>query len=406
MRRAIRPTNNPGTTSALSGPSIIWGILKNRLGRLSHATDFVQKSLSHSLADKDVRSRAYSYNLLGDILHEEGRFEEARVHYQKGLSAYLEISDRKGIAWSFNNLGHEAVLLGDYAGARQMFQEGMAISRDLGDSRAVAWSKGLLGQVGWATGDYPEAFKLYEESLALYLKLGDLRGEALILDLMGNVRLAQKEDKEAELFHQRSYDLLAQEGPNLQNKGWHQYHLGTLAVFREKWKEAKSLFLKALQYFSKNHEPLARVAALIQLGEVACREKDLAKARRHFQQAMEGALDSRLFPFLVDGLIGIAQLLKAEGDERQAISFLLAALNHPTCRQETKDRIVAFSMELQSRFSPQDVEGAIQWAKASRIEDVAKAWIASGKKERRPRKKVSPKRKPVKKAKAKKRKKK
>ena len=389
---------------------IVWslnnlGHIENRLGRHSRAMALVQKSLAHSLADKDMRSRAYSYNLLGDILHDEGRFEEARVHYQNGLSAYLEISDRKGIAWAFDNLGHEAVILGDYAGARQMFQEGMTISKDLGDSRAVAWSKSLLGQVCWSKGEYPEAFQLYEEALVLYQGLGDIRGEALILDLMANVRLAQGEDGEAEMYHQRAYDLLSEEGPNHQNKAWRQYHLGTLCVFRKNWKEAGSFFLKAFHYFVQNQEPLGQVASLIQLGEVACHQMALAEARGHFQKALRLALDSRLFPFLVDGLIGIAQLLKAEGDERQAISFLLVALNHPTCRQETKDRIVAFSMDLQSHFSAQDVEGAIQWAKASRIEDVVAAWISSGKKVRAPHKKVPQKRKAAKKPKTKKRKK-
>jgi predicted ATPase len=387
---------------------IVWslnnlGHIENRLVQLSRATAFVQKSLSYSLADKDMRSRAYSYNLLGDILHDEGRFEEARGHYQKGLSAYLEISDRKGIAWSFNNLGHEAVILGDYAGARQMFHEGISISRDLGDSRAVAWSKRLLGEVCWATGDYPEAFKLYEEALILYQNLGDIRGEALILELIGNVRLAQGEDSEAEMSYHRAYDLLTKEGPHLQNKAWHQYHLGALAVFREQWKEAKALFLKSLGYFEECHEPMGQTAVLIQLGEVACRQKAPTEARRYFQKAMRLALSSRLFPFLVDGLIGIAQLLKDEGDERQAISFLLAALNHSTCRQETKDRIVAFSMDLRSHFSAEDVEGAIQWAKASRIEDVVAAWLSSGKGVRSFNKKSSQKRKVVKKSKLKKR---
>ncbi len=363
---------------------IVWslnnlGHIENRLVHLSRANAFVLKSLAYSTADKDIRSQAYSYNLLGDILHDQGRFEEARIHYQKGLSAYLGISDRKGIAWSFNNLGQEAVMLGDYAGARQMFHEGMAISRDLGDSRAVAWSKSLLGQVDWATGDYPKAFKLYEEALALYQNLGDVRGEALILDLMGNIRLVQNEDREAEIFYGRAYDLLTKEGPNTLNRAWRQYHLGALSVTREHWKEAKGLFLKGLRYFDRCHNLLGQTLSLLKLGEIDCREKDPGEARRHFEKALRLALDSRLFPLLVDGLIGIAQLLKDVGDERQAISFLLAALNHPTCRQETKDRIVAFSMDLKSHFSAEEVEGAIQWAKASRIEDVAAAWLSSGK---------------------------
>jgi hypothetical protein len=89
----------------------------------------------------------------------------------------------------------------------------------------------------------------------------------------------------------------------------------------------------------------------------------------------------------VDGLIVIARLLRAQGDERQAVSYLLVALKHPTCRQETKDRIVAFSLELQSRFSKEEVEGALQWARTSPIEEVVAAWLASEEKGKPSRKK-------------------
>ena len=387
---------------------IVWslnnlGHIENRLGRHSQATKLVQKSLAYSLADKDLRSQAYSHNLLGDILHDVGRFEEARAHYQKGLSAYVEIGDRKGIAWSFHSLGHEAVMFGDYAGARQMFREGMAISSDLGDSRAVAWSKGLLGQVSWATGDYLEALQFYGEALADYQKLGDIRGESLIMDLTGNVQLAQGDDLGAEKSYQRAYSLWAAEGPNVQGMAWHQHHLGTVAVFRENWKEAKDLFRKSLRGFDLRQEPVGQVVSHIRLGDVALRQESMDSARRHFQKAMRIALDCKLVPLMVDGLIGIAQLLRDEGDERQAIGFLLAALNHPTCRQESKDRIVAFSMELQSRFSTQEVEGAVQWAKASRMEEVAAAWLSSRKGVRFNNQKSSRKMKIVKKFKFKKR---
>src|SRR5581483_2903817 len=271
----------------------------------------------------------------------------------------------------------EAEVLGDYPGARQMYQEAMAIFRDLGNSRAVAWAKNLLGFVGWAHGEYTEAFKLYEDGLDLYQKIGDVRGEAWTLDLMGNVRLAQREDQEAEMFYQRAYDLLKDEGADTQNNGWYQYHLGALLAFREKWAEGKNRFLKSLGYFVKGGDPLGQTAALVQLGEMDCALRNFSESKKYFKKALRTALESRLLPFLVDGLIGIAQLLKAEGDERQAISFLLVALNHPTCRRQTKDRIVRFSLELQSHFSSEDVEGAIQWAKASRIEDVVSAWAAS-----------------------------
>lgn len=368
-----RAKDRSGITLALNH----LGHISSRIGDLKGAQDHIRQSLAYSEEDRDQRAMAYSYNLMGDALHELGRFEESRIFYQKGLSAYLESGDRRGMAWSFTNLGRAAEVLGDYDGARQMYKEGMAISRDLGDLRGLAWSANLLGFVDWATGDYAEAQHLFDEGLFLYQEVGDPRGQAWTLDLMGNLKLAQREVQDAENFYLQSYALLGRDGLNAQNKAWHAYHLGTLAVCRRDFKEAQRRFNEGSRNFQRLGDALGRATTLIQLGEIACQQGNLDAGRRSFEEAASIALQSRMIPFLVDLLVGVAQLLKAEGDERQAIGFLMVALSHPTCRRPTKDRVVAFSLELQSHFPPEEVEGAIQWAKAARIEDVVSAWLSS-----------------------------
>jgi tetratricopeptide (TPR) repeat protein len=226
--------------------------------------------------------------------------------------------------------------------------------------------------------------------------MGDSRGEAWTLDLLGNLKLAQREDAEAEDFYRRAFVLLSQEGLSPLSRGWYGYHQGTLWSFRQEAGRAEAEFLEALGHFEKAKDKLGLAATLIQLGEGACLQKNFSSSRRYFQRAVGLCLQARLLPFLADGITGVARLLKAEGDERQAISFLMVALSHPTCRRQTKDRAVAFSLELQSHFPPQEVEGAAQWAKAARLEDVAASWLSAnsalraGKK--RPAKKAKPKR--------------
>jgi hypothetical protein len=94
---------------------------------------------------------------------------------------------------------------------------------------------------------------------------------------------------------------------------------------------------------------------------------------------------------LADALTGVAQLLEVKGDEKKAISILMVALSHPTCRQQTKDRMVSLIMTLQSTFSAEEAQDGFQWAKAVGIEEMAKGWIASGaskpKSEKKPLKK-------------------
>src|SRR5579872_7064683 len=60
------------------------------------------------------------------------------------------------------------------------------------------------------------------------------------------------------------------------------------------------------------------------------------------------------------------------------MGLLMMALNHPTCRQQTKDRAVSLALDLKSKFSADETEGILQWAKASNIEEVAASWLSSG----------------------------
>jgi predicted ATPase len=353
------------------------GHIESVAGNFKAAQKLIRQSLSHSEAMGDQRSMGHSYNLMGDMLHELAKREESKAYYQKGLSAYLESGDRRGMSWSFINLGRAAEGLGDFTGARQMIQEGLAIVRDLRDLRGEAWCDNLLGSIDWATGDYKEAYHYYGEALALYRKVGDKRGEAWTLDMTGNLKLAQREDKEAETFFRQAYDLVTLEGLNRRNKAWHAYHLGALEMVRERPKEAQAFFHESLALFRPIEDGLGQVACLIQLGEAALELQEPGRALGHFREAAALALRFNLIPFLPDLLLGIAKWMKVEGDERQAVSFLMVALAHPTCRRQTKDRAISFSLALQSHFPAEQVEGARQWAKTTRIEDVVSAWLSA-----------------------------
>ena len=365
--------NRPGIAWALNN----LGHISARLGENERAQNLIRQSLANSEADGDYRAMAYSYNLLGDALRDLGRTGESKVYYQKGLQAYLQSGDRRGLAWSFANLGTIASAEGDFIGARQMYQESMAISRDMGDRRALAWSKGLLGVVGWSLGEYQEALHLYEEGLSLYREVEDLRGEAWSLDWIGTLKLAMLQDQEAEKFYLKAYSLVMKEGVNLQNVAWYYFHLGTVSLFRRNFPEAKERMNKALKRFEKLNEKTGQLATLTHLGEIACAQKDFAQSEKYFQRAVRKALEVSAAPLLVDVMAGLAGLLQGQGEERQAITFLMMALNHPTCRQQTKDRVVPFAMHLKSKFTEEEVENTIQWCKGSSMKEAAYAWLAS-----------------------------
>ncbi|HET9869190.1 MAG TPA: tetratricopeptide repeat protein, partial [bacterium] len=280
------------------------------------------------------------------------------------------------VAWSFTNLGRVIEASGDFNGAKQMFREGMALDKEFGDRRALAWASLLMGQTCWALGDYEEAERHYREGERLYRESGDPRGSAWGLDLLGNLQVAQRRYEEAGKFYERAMVILRKEGLNVQNRGWHAYHQGALRFFQGDYAGADKWLRQGLAAFRSVADPLGQATCLTHLGESALERGRLREAEGCFARALELALPIRLMPHVADLLVAVAKLLKSRGDERSALVFLVAALSHPTCRRQTKDKIVLFTTKLESRFTTDEVQDAVQQAKASRLEDLAQAWLS------------------------------
>ncbi|MGH7739569.1 MAG: tetratricopeptide repeat protein, partial [bacterium] len=364
--------DKPGTAWALNN----LGNRSRRLGDLPAALKFCRGALHYYETAQDPQGTGWSHNLIGDILYELGEYEEARRHYQRGLTVYVESGDRKGVAWSFTNLGRVIEATGDFNGAKQMFREGMTLDKEFGDRRALAWVSLLMGETCWALGDYEEAERHYEQGGRLYQETSDPRGLAWSLDLRGNLAVATRDFEKADRLYEQSLQILKKEGLQPLNQGWYHYHKGAVDFFRGHYGPAQRWFQKSMGFFSKIEDPWGQVACLTHLGETTLERKRLTEAEKYLEKALGLALSIRLIPHVVDLMVCLAKLLKARNDERSALIFLVAALSHPTCRRQTKDKIVLFATQLEAQFSTDEVQDAVQQAKASPIEQLAQAWLS------------------------------
>ena len=147
--------------------------------------------------------------------------------------------------------------------------------------------------------------------------------------------------------------------------------------YREKIWPALEHFTKALAYFKRLKDTLGLVSTHIHLGEIACEQKQLDKAQKHFQTALQLVLSTQCRPLLTDALGGVARLMKARGEGRKAIGLLMVALSHPTCRKETKDHMVSMGQSLEANFSAKEKENGFLWAKDFTLEEMATSWLKS-----------------------------
>ncbi|SRR5579871_6570845 len=337
----------------------------------------VQPTRRSPQAKELLSKKSYFLHQQGDQFFKESRFKKAKESYQKSLDYYKAEGDSKGTGLTLTRMGRAKEILGEYSGARRDYEESLALFQNLNDLPGIARSKAHLGNIGWATGDYQEASKLLQDALNFYHAAQDVVGQAWVQDLMGNLRLAMREAEAAELHYRTAHSLVESLGKNLQSEAWNFFHLATVDFFREKWEGAKEGFSESLQCFVRLKDELGQAAALIHLGEISSTQKKLSESEDYLRRGVELVLKSECRPILADALTGVAQLLKAKDDERKAVSLLMVTLSHPTCRQQTKDRMVALSMALQSSFTSTEAHAGFEWAKSVSLEEMAAGWVHS-----------------------------
>lgn len=299
----------------------------------------------------------------------------ARTSLDQALLIYSQASDHAGLSPCLLKLGRSLELLGEYDKAQETYQGSLDLYLRLNDPKGIARAKSFLGDVAWAKGDYTAASKLLEEALLAFRQAGDKPGQAWVSDMMGNLCLAQGKHHEAEKFHRSAYAMALEVGDSPEGRAWNDYHLAAVELFRGQREVARAGFLKALQVFNELGDVLGEVAVCTHLGEIACDMRNPAEAQRHILQAIRLVLPTQCKPLLADALTSLVRLLKARGEESKAVGILMVVLSHPTCRQQTKDRMVSLSKALEANFSVKELEGGFAWAKEFTIEEMAQAWL-------------------------------
>jgi len=299
----------------------------------------------------------------------------ARDSFEKALTAYRKISDSAGTAGCLLKLGRVLELLGEYDRAQETYQESLNLYIQLNDQLNTARGKAFLGNVAWAKGDYANAWKFFHEAHLYFKEAEDEQSLAWVNALMGNLYLAEGKNTEAENCYREAFVLVQRTGESQDGDAWNNYHLAALELFRYHIAAAREKFLSALKIFIRLKDVLGQVSTLVHLSEIAGEQKKWSDAEKYIIQALKLVIPTQCKPLLADTMTGLARVLKGQGEEQKAIGILMFVLSHPTCRQQTKDRMVFLLKTWKAHFSEQGNESGFKWAKDFTIEEMAAAWL-------------------------------
>ncbi len=285
------------------------------------------------------------------------QLSDARRYLQESLAIGREIGDRWTVGLCLFQMGQVAQGAGATREAKQYFLQSEEVFRELGDRCAEQMSLDYAGYVARELGEYEEARRCHLESLRISREEGDRLGTAGSLNNLGLVAYDVGDHDEAERFLQEGLAIREAVG-NKWAISISLMHLGDVALARGHHREACRRYKESLKIGQGDLS--LRSEAVKRLGELSLAEGDLQQARQHFRETLEPAMRGQLasVPWVLETLVGIAQLVASMGKHQESAAWLTFILDHDASGAETRKRAQRLLKEMASRLPPQSMAEA------------------------------------------------
>ncbi len=232
----------PGQAYAINGLAVV----SQHRGDMRTAEALYRRAGRLAADSDEFRLSGMVEQNLGVFSNIRGDLDSALIHYRKSLRAFEQAKDRQGICWVLNNLGMLQTDLGRLGEAESTLERGLANARERGDltmegllelNRTEALTRGRK---------WKAAREACRRALAIAVERGDdlRRGEALKLQ-----------------------GVIARETGGL--------------------RKAIGLLEQALALASSSEDALLVAEILTEVGEAWRQKGDAARARAHWETALE-----------------------------------------------------------------------------------------------------------------------
>lgn len=209
-----------------------------------------------------------------------GQLKKGISLLKTSLAVFRRHECRADMAFALRHLGFVVYHDGRYEEAEELLREGLELARELDAPRSVAGCLSVLGNVVELLGKLDEAEAMHREALALYTESRDYGAVATSLVALGDVEVARNCFDLARKHYERSFNLRLESG----NTG-------------------------------------RAAGALARLGDVALATDDAEAAERLYRQALELALAVHGLPWVIEALLGLANVFARRGDTDRALDI-------------------------------------------------------------------------------------
>jgi tetratricopeptide (TPR) repeat protein len=344
------------------------GMFESHLGQYESAKVLVEQALALLRPLNERASLARALNTMGRALVDQGNPVNAQDYFQESLDLDSAPSEN---AFASLYLGHIASRQGDFPLARKKFEYSLELYTQLGDRWGMSKDFSNLGMIDGMLGDYDEAQKAFEASLAIYKEIGDRAGIARCLHNLSNISYIARDYLKT---RQQRLECLAicqdigfQWGVNSTLK-----HLGDVEKALGQYEQARAYYERSLVLSEQMKSSELRLSALNSLANLSTAQQDLPQARRYYQEALQAAIELDSIPVTVDLLVGIGEVLLAEGKFKESGELLAFACAFTGSDQQTKDKAETLLSSLAEKLPAETITHLREEGKNSTLDEMVK----------------------------------
>jgi len=307
-----------------------------RSGDLESSSKILQESIDILRSTQDEAALGDALRLSGNIEFVKGNYARSGEILQESIVLCREARHQWGLASSLIVLGNLLQFQGEYERALQVSIEAVAVARDVGEPRMLASSLFYQADVTQSLGLFDDAEELLKESLAISQSIQDRWSIACALQI-----------------------------------------LGTIATNKKEVDNAVECLRSSLQIFNEMGERARIVSSMIELGNALLLQGALQDAKFYFVETIKMAVEDRLYPAIVEAMIGIATIRAQEKENDVGYKLAFYAFNHSATHSSIKERAEKLCSDLETQISPENVEELRVLVQNKTIEDITNEILES-----------------------------
>lgn len=303
-----------------------------------------------------------------EIIYMSGSYGRVSSLLNRGLALLPENDPHR-----LNLLGRQIYTLvhtGKIAEAQTLALETLASVRKQHDQPGLALILYHLGVVKTMQGSFDEAEAFYEESLSIYEAIGNDDGLAKSFNSFGSVAHFQGQLERARDYYQKALAYY-RAADDQHNVGRVLSNLSLVAADMNDYDAAENYLQQGLDILMQIGDKVGTAGNFINLGFVQL-ARSKATAQKSFYQALAICQNTKLTPYTLEIMVGLAWLYEGQREPVRAAELAGLAQHHPAHNSDIKWRLSGLPEKLAESLEPDELDAALERGRALDLNRIVK----------------------------------